>query len=76
MASSSESREQRTGNGIFECFVFRMPLHPDHKRRIGKADTLDLTIRRDGLDAQRGSGSIDPLRMERVDHRFAGSGEG
>src|ERR1700738_4414853 len=52
-----------------------MPLHSNDKSRIRKADRLDLSVRRHGLDPEPRRRTIDTLRMQRIDHHLGDSGK-
>jgi len=52
-----------------------MPLYANDKSRIRKADRLDLSVRRHGLDPKPRCRTIDTLRMQRIDHHLGDSGK-
>ena len=52
-----------------------MPLYADDEARRGQAYRLDLPVRGNCLDPQPAGGTIDTLRMQRVDHNLASAGE-
>src|ERR1700730_4967898 len=52
-----------------------MPLYANYKSRIRKADRLDLSVRRHGLDPKPRCRTIDTLRMQRIDHHLGNPGK-
>src|SRR5919198_3897139 len=69
--SPSERGEKSARERIFPGPVFGMPLDADHKSCFGQAYRLDLSIRRHSFDPKPRGWTIDPLRVEGVDHDLA-----
>ena len=70
-----EGREQSNREGIAHYLVLRVPLYADDESRPRQAYRFDLPIGGHRLDAKSQGGTIDTLRMQRVDHNLASAGE-